>query len=120
MTSRPDLGPRPRLGFALGGLDRAAERRSDAAALMALADAPQSRCYLIGDAVALKKSANGHDPLFAAAEAKAIADPAYMLFLGLRDGAGRFALPLRAAALESLIAEEGIELVDLRSIAVRG
>ena len=120
MTPRPDLGPKPRLGYAAGGLDRAAERRCDTAALAALAAAPTSRFYLIGDAVALKKVSTGHDPLFDAAEAKRFAGPAEMLFLGLNEGAARFALPLSQAALKRLKAEPGIDLVDLRSIAVRG
>jgi NAD+ diphosphatase len=120
MTSRPDLGPQPRLGYAAGGLDRVTERRADAARLAALAGAPESRVYLIGDAVALKKTSGGHDPLFDAAQARRFADGAEMLFLGLSAGAARFALPLGQAALEALKAEPNIDLVDLRSIAVRG
>jgi NAD+ diphosphatase len=120
MTSPLDLGPKPRLGYAAGGLDRAAERRADAAALAALAGAPASRFYLVGEAVALKKTAAGHDPLFDAAEAKRLADPTDAMFLGLSEGAARFALPLGAASLAALKSEPNIDLVDLRSIAVRG
>src|SRR5262249_53441814 len=36
MSPRPDLGPKPRLGYAASSIERAAERRADAAALAAL------------------------------------------------------------------------------------
>jgi NAD+ diphosphatase len=121
MPSRPDLGPRPRLGFAGSRVERAADRRPDAAALAALANDPRSRSYLIGgDAVALKKTADGHDPLFEAAEARCFGDPTEVAFLGLLDGAARFALSLAPAAIAALQARPDIELIDLRSIAVRG
>ena len=32
MSPRPDLGPKPRLGYAASSIERAAERRVDAAA----------------------------------------------------------------------------------------
>ena len=35
MSPRPDLGPRPRLGFAGSRIERAAELRADATALAA-------------------------------------------------------------------------------------
>jgi hypothetical protein len=50
MSSRPDLGPRPQLCFAGSRIERAAELRADVAALVALRQAPESRCYLIGGA----------------------------------------------------------------------
>jgi NAD+ diphosphatase len=121
MTSRPDLGPRPRLGYAGSRLDRAAERRGDAAALAALASDARSRFYLIaGDVVALKKMAGGHDPLFDAVETRSFGKPAEVVFLGLLDGAARFAVALDPAAIEKLKAQDNIDLVDLRSLAVRG
>jgi len=121
MPPRPDLGPRPRLGYAGGRIDRAAERRGDAAALAALGRDPTSRSYLIGgDVVALKKTPSGHDPLFAAAEAQPLGDPTEVAFLGLLDGAARFAVALAPAAIALLQARPDIELIDLRSIAVRG
>jgi NAD+ diphosphatase len=121
MTSRPDLGPRPRLCFAGSRIERAAERRPEAAALAALAHDPNSRSYLIGgEVVALKKASNGHDPLFEASEARCIGDPTEVVFLGLLDGAARFALSLPPAAIAALQQRPDIELIDLRSIAVRG
>jgi NAD+ diphosphatase len=120
MTPRPDLGPSPRLGYAGGHLDRAAWRRTDAAALDALARDPASRFYLIGETVAVRKTANGHDPLFDAGAARRFGDLAQMVFLGLVDGAARFATLLAPAATETLKAQGEIDLIDLRSLAVRG
>jgi NAD+ diphosphatase len=121
MPPRPDLGLRPRLGYAGGRIDRAAERRSDPAALAALGRDPTSRSYLIGgDVVALKKTLGGHDPLFETAEAQRLGDPPEVVFLGLLDGAARFAVALAPAAIPLLQARPDIELIDLRSIAVRG
>jgi len=121
MPPRPDLGPRPRLGYVGSRIERAADRRGDAAALAALAQDPASRSYLIGgEVVALKTTPRGHDPLFEAAEAQPLGDPTEVVFLGLLDGAARFALALAPAAIAVLQARPDIELVDLRSIAVRG
>jgi NAD+ diphosphatase len=121
MSSRPDLGPRPRLGYAGSHIERAADRRADPAALAALAGDPRSRSYLIGgEVVALKKTSSGRDPLFEAAETRGLGDPAEVAFLGLLDGAARFAISLAPAAIAMLQARSDIELIDLRSIAVRG
>jgi NAD+ diphosphatase len=121
MSSRPDLDLRPRLGFAGSRIERAADRRADPAALAALANDPQSRSYLIGgEVVALKKTASGHDPLFEATETRCLGDPAEVAFIGLLEGAARFALSLAPAAIALLQARGDIELIDLRSIAVRG
>jgi NAD+ diphosphatase len=117
MSSRPDLPPRPRLGFAGNRIERAAERRADAAAL---AGEPRTRSYLIGgEAVALKRTAGGYDPLFAAAETRGLGEPPEVAFLGLLDGAARFAVALAPAAIATLQARHDIELIELRSIALR-
>ena len=121
MSPRPDLGPQPRLGYAGSRHERAAHLRADAAAPAALTRDPQSRSYLIaGELVALKKTGGLHDPLFTAAETRDLGEPAEVAFLGLLDGAPRFAVGLRAAAVALLQTRSDIELIDLRSIAVRG
>jgi NAD+ diphosphatase len=121
MSSRPDLGPRPRLAFAGSRIEGAADRRGDPAILAALAQEPTSRSYLIGgEVVALKKAASGHDPLFAADEVRCLGEPAEVAFIGLLDGAARFARSLSPSAIAMLQARPEIELIDLRSIAVRG
>jgi NAD+ diphosphatase len=120
MSPRPDLGLRPCLGFAGSRIERAAELRADAAALAALERDPRSRFYLIGgENVALKKTSNGHDPLFERYQARDL-DPTEVVFVGLLEGAPRFAVSLAPAAIAILQARSGIELIDLRSIAVRG
>ncbi len=43
MPSRPDLGPKPHLGYTQSLIDRAAERRLDAAGLAAYAADPRAR-----------------------------------------------------------------------------
>jgi NAD+ diphosphatase len=121
MSCRPDLAPRPRLGFAGSRIERVADRRADAAALAALEHDPQSRSYLIGgEVVALKMASSSHDPLFEPAEARGLGAPTEVAFLGLLDGAPRFAVALAPTAIATLQARSDIELVDLRSIAIRG
>src|SRR5499427_1827827 len=99
MSPRPDLGPKPRLGYAASVIDRAAERRTDAAALAVLESEPAARAYAIaGEVVVLRKVEGGHDPLFAPAAARALGQAAEVIFLGLRDGEPRFAVALDPAA----------------------
>jgi NAD+ diphosphatase len=116
--SRPDLGQKPRLGYAGSRIDRATERRADASKL---ADDPTARFYLIaGDAIVLRKGAAGHDPLFAPNEMRTLGQPAEILLLGLLDGTPRFAAALAGETIATLQARSDIELIDLRSLAVRG
>ncbi|HLH98460.1 MAG TPA: NAD(+) diphosphatase [Xanthobacteraceae bacterium] len=121
MPPRPDLGPKPRLGYAGGRINHAVERRADLAALAKLAEDPASRFYLVGgEVVVLKSGSHGHDPLFASAEIRKLGEPAEVAFLGLLDGAPRFAAALAPDAIAMLQKRGDIELIDLRSIAVRG
>jgi NAD+ diphosphatase len=121
MSPPPDLGPKPRLGYAGSRIDRAAERRTDAAQLAALEGDAASRAYVIGgEFVVLAKSAAGHDPAFTLAQARALGGTGEALFLGLIDGAPRFSIALDPAALEALKAREELAIVDLRTIAMRG
>jgi NAD+ diphosphatase len=121
MSSRLDSNPRPRVAFTGSRIERAAELRADTAALAAIEHDPRNRFYLIaGETVALKKTSSSHDPLFAAFETRGLGDPAEMAFLGLLDGAARFAQSPSPAAIATLQARGDIELIDLRSIAVRG
>src|SRR5262245_6404655 len=73
MSPRPDLGPKPRLGYTASLIERAAERRMDAATLVALENDPRARTYVIGgELVVLKKAPEVNDPLFMPAEARAL------------------------------------------------
>jgi NAD+ diphosphatase len=121
MSPRPDLGPKPRLGYTASLIERAAERRADAAAIAALESDPRARAYAIGgEMVALKKTAAGLDPQFTLAEARALGATAETIFLGLLDGAGRFAIGLERATVEALKARDDFVVTDLRSIAIQG
>ncbi|MGA7488210.1 MAG: NAD(+) diphosphatase [Xanthobacteraceae bacterium] len=121
MSPRPDLGPKPRLGYTASLLERAAERRTDAAALAELENDPFSRAYVIGgELVVLKKAADINDPLFTVAEARVLGRTAESVFLGLVESAPRFAIALDPASAETLKADDTLVVTDLRSIAVRG
>jgi NAD+ diphosphatase len=121
MSPRPDLGPKPRLGYTASLIERTAERRADAAAIAALESDARARAYAIGgELVALKKTAAGLDPQFTLPEARALGQTAETVFLGLLDGAGRFAIALERATVEALKAREDFVVTDLRSIAIQG
>jgi len=121
MSPRPDLGPKPRLGYTESLIERAAERRADAAALAALENDARTRAYAIGgELVVLKQTAAGLDPLFTPAQARALGRAAELVFLGFVDGAARFATALDPTTVEGLKAREEFVVTDLRSIAVQG
>jgi NAD+ diphosphatase len=120
MPFRPDLGPRPRLGYTQSDIDRAAERRNDAAALAALGTDPRAGIYVIGgEMVVLKKREPVHDPLFTSAEARALSQSNETMFLGLHDGASRFAIAPDATTIETLKLRDDLVVTDLRSIAIK-
>jgi NAD+ diphosphatase len=121
MSPGPDPGPKARLAYGGSRIERAAHLRADAAALAELVRDPHSRFYLIGgELVALKKTGGLPDPLYTAAETRNLGDPAEAAFLGLLEGAPRFAVVLPAAAIAALQGRSDIDLIDLRSIAVGG
>jgi NAD+ diphosphatase len=129
MSPRPDLGPRPRLGYTASLIERAAERRTDAAGLAALENDPEARAYVAGgELVVLNKAADVHDsshdplhdPLFSLAQARKLGRTAEIAFLGLLAGAPRFAVALDPAGAEALKTRDEFVVTDLRSIAVRG
>ena len=121
MPPRPDLGPKPSLGYAENRLERAAERRRDETALQALTSGAKAGAYVIGgDLIVMKKGAPVNDPLFTIAEARAIAPATETVFLGHLDEAGRFAVGIAPAAAEALKARDDLFVTDLRSIAVQG
>jgi NAD+ diphosphatase len=121
MSPRFYLGPKPPLGYCASRIERAAERRSDAETLKALEADARARAYVIaGELIVLRKGAAALDPLFPCAEASALGRASESAFLGLMDGAPRFAFALDPTAAEALKASGAFELTDLRSIAVRG
>ncbi len=119
MRPRPDLGPKPDLGYSGNRLERAAERRTDAAALAALAHDARAGAYVIGgDLIVMKKGGPLNDPLFTMREAKALGPATETIFLGHLDGAGRFGVGIAPAA--ALKTRDDLLVTGLRSIAVQG
>jgi NAD+ diphosphatase len=120
MPSRPDLGPKPHLGYTASLIDRAAHRRGEAATLMG--DRHAGAYIIGGEMIITRKGAAGGDPLFALAEAQAIAATAARecVLLGFRDGVPQFGLAIGKEAAESLKAHDDFLVTDLRSIAVQG
>ncbi len=66
------------------------------------------------------RRAESNDPLFTPGEARALGRTAEAVFLGLIEGAARFAVALDPAAAEALKARDEFVITDLRSIAVGG
>jgi NAD+ diphosphatase len=121
MLHRPDLGPKPALGYVASTLDRAAERRNDADYLAALEHGPDARAYAVaGELVPLKKTAAGLDPLFTLADARALGTAGEIVFLGLTGAGGRFGVWLDPRGNDALKGREDLHVSDLRSIAVQG
>jgi NAD+ diphosphatase len=121
MSSRPDLGPKPRLGYSDSLIERAAELRPDAAALADLARDPRAGTYVVGgDLIVMKKGSPLNDPLFTPADAQALSAATTTVFLGTLGGAPRFGHGLAPQAAETLKSRDGLHVTDLRSIAVQG
>jgi NAD+ diphosphatase len=121
MSSRPNLGPKPRLGYSESRVERAAELRSDAAAIAALARDPAARAYVIGgDWIVMKKGSPLSEPLFTLGEAQVFGPAVETIFLGLLDGAPQFGYGLTPQSADALKAREELHVTDLRSIAVQG
>jgi NAD+ diphosphatase len=121
MSPRPDLGPEPRLGYTASNIARVAERRADVSFLAACEANERAGTYAIGgELVVLKKGAGVHDPLFSPVEARRLGGAAEIVFLGLSDGAPRFAIGLDPKDIETLKARDDLLVLDLRSIAVSG
>jgi len=121
MPPRPELGPKPRLGYTQSPIERAAELRADDAALTRLTAQPAAGAYVIGgDWIVMKKAAPLNAPLFTLADARALGATGETVFLGLLDGVARFGYGLAPAAAEALKSDERYLVTDLRSIAVQG
>jgi NAD+ diphosphatase len=121
MSLRPDLGPKPQLGYTQSRIERVAERRSDEVALRAFADDPLSRAYVIGgELIVMKQGSPVSDPQFTLAQARALEGATETVFLGLIDGAARFGIGVTPTTTEALKTRDGFHVSDLRSIAVQG
>ena len=121
MSPPYDLGPKPHLGYTESLIDRAAEKRLDAAWLAARMTDPRSRGYVIGgEMIVLKNGGDIHESAFMLDEARAFAPITETVFLGLIDGAARFGFGITQANAEALKARNDLVVTDLRSIAIQG
>ena len=121
MSPRPDLGPKPLLGYTASILARVAERRGDDAFLAACAADAKAGVFAIGgELVVMRRTSNGPDPLFRADEARALAPAGETVFLGLVGEAGRFGIALDPEVTKTLKGRPDLVVTDLRSIAVQG
>jgi NAD+ diphosphatase len=121
VTERPDLGPRPQLGYASSAIDRAADRRIDDAVLAKFLQDGRAAGYVLGgEMVVMRPRDGGAEPLFAPAEAAALGTARETVFLGLLDGAPRFGFGVDPKSIEPLKARNDLTITDLRTIAVQG
>ena len=121
MSPRPDLGPKPRLGYCDSRIERAADLRTDSAAIESLAHKPGAGAYVIGgEGIVMKKGSPLNEPLFTMDEANALSPATETIFLGVLDGAPRFGHGLTPQAAEALKPRGDLLVTDLRSIAVQG
>src|SRR5262245_8231788 len=121
MSPRPDLGPKPRLGYSGSRIERAAERRPDPSVIEALLRDPGAGAYVIGgDWIVMKKGSPLNEPLFTLSEAHALSAATETIFLGLLDGAPRFGHGLAPQTAEALKSRNDLHVTDLRSVAVQG
>lgn len=120
MPPRPDLGPKPKLGYTQSRIARAAELRLSSKEVAALAARPEAGAYVIGNEMVIAKAGEPADPLFTMAEASALGAPFVNVFLGTLDGAGRFGHGIDPKRAEELKARDDLLVTDLRSIAIRG
>lgn len=115
-----DLPPKPPLGYTQSLIQRAADRRTDAATVAALAAAPAARAYAIGGELVIMRRDGGLDPLFTLDAARALGEARELVFLGLLDGQPRFGVGVAPSAMDALKARADLHVTDLRSIAVQG
>jgi NAD+ diphosphatase len=121
VPTRPDLGPRPRLGYTASAVERAAERRDNEALQAKMLASDRAGVYVIGgEMVAMKNRGEVFDPLFLPSEAKAFGAVREVVFLGLVNDAPRFGFGFDAATIERLKARNDLKVTDLRTIAVQG
>jgi NAD+ diphosphatase len=121
VSAHPELGPHPRLGYTASLIDRAADRRTDDAALARFASDARAGGYVIGgELVVMKQQGETIDPLFSVAEASTLGTARERIFLGLMNEAPRFGFGIDPASIEPLKARNDLKITDLRTIAVNG
>jgi NAD+ diphosphatase len=122
MNHRPhDLGPSPYLAYAGSRLERAAERRSDAALVARAYARDDARAYVIcGERLALAQRNGRLDPLFPPTEAARLGVESEAVLIGFEHEAARFAHALTDDGARRLDGSNGVEVTDLRTVAIKG
>lgn len=118
---RFDLGPWPPLGYVGASLDRASERRGDAAFVAAAERHRNAGVYAIsGEVVVLARRGDKLDPLLSPKEAESLGPAFERVLVGLAEGAARTGISLAQATAEALKTRGDLLILDLRSIAMQG
>jgi NAD+ diphosphatase len=122
MNAQPPFDRSAAIGFSLNPLDRLSERRDDAGFIAEKkADASSRFLMLAGDVPILKVVGEARSPLFLKDEAAALGPIVESVFLGVEpDGRALFGATIDASLAPALSERPGIELIDLRSLAMRG
>lgn len=107
------------LGYATNTLDRAAQLRAKPEEMARLRAAPEARFYAFcGDYAVL--GWQGPEPLFEMAALPGAGHQREEIFLGLDDGAARFAVAIDPAQEEALKADTALLVIGLRALAFEG
>ncbi|MCC6947450.1 MAG: NAD(+) diphosphatase [Bradyrhizobiaceae bacterium] len=120
MAQPVEFGPWPRLGYVGSLLDRAADRRGDAAFLDAALRNPRSSAVAIGGELIVLRQNLGANPLLAVSEALSLGAAGEPVLLGVNQDAGVFAVGITAEKATALQADGKLFVGDLRSLAMRG
>ncbi|MDQ0467482.1 NAD(+) diphosphatase [Labrys wisconsinensis] len=122
MHATPPFDRSAAVGFSLNPLDRMSEKRDDEAFVAARRADPATRFFVLaGDQPVLKVNGEARDPLFSQVEAAGLGETVREVFLGVDPaGAALFAVTIDRALAEPLGARTELEVVDVRSIAMRG
>jgi NAD+ diphosphatase len=116
-----DFGRQPALAYVGSKLDRAADRRSDAAFLEAAIRHPEARAVVIGgELIVLRRAGDGGEPWFEVPAAQAFGTVGEPVLLGAQGGSARLGLAIASETAETLKARDDLLVADLRSIAIRG
>lgn len=110
------------VGFSLNPLDRMSQHRDDAAFVDEKRQQASTRyMVLVGDVPVLVRHGEHYDVLFSRTALAALGTPVRDIFLGVdSDGVALFAVSLDKELGERIAQQPNLELVDLRSIAMRG
>ncbi|MBV6305009.1 NAD(+) diphosphatase [Candidimonas humi] len=110
------------IGFNLNPLDRMSEVRHDEDYVAARRREASTQFFLFaGEMPVLRARGDTFEPLFTQGEVAEWGEPLADIFLGQgEDGTALFALAFDEACADRVAAEPGLEMMGLRSIALRG